>query len=328
MKTKLKKIKLLKRTQTERRTLHNVSICSICLFIFALAISPSSSAAKNQNQYLDPTDLLSSYNVQNPNEPKHLDAPIKINTVRKEPNQSALNDTIPINFEIQIEQNQPNQKEQTWQGLDDSPSRNLLRTSLSTIGNNDSNAKNELQKLINKINSAKFIIQKTTAPKKGKNRIQPSPDKNEPAQNAGKKQEKQKPENTTKTPLPDNQIAPETLQILEEASRRNQQIKNPLEFAEILYLSNNFKKAAELYQMALKQINDDTEADAQQKAWILFQLGNCLKHSDKQKAIQFYRKLITQFPDSIWTQTAKSREKITDWYLKEQPKKLISENKS
>jgi len=325
MKTKLKKIKPLKRTQTERRTLHNPSICSICLFIFALAISPPSSVAKNQNQYLDPTDLLSSYNVQNPNEPKHLEHPMKINAVRKKSNQSPLNDTVPINFEIQIEQNQPNQKEQTRLALDDSPSRNLLRTSLSVIGNNDSNAKNELQKLINKINSAKFISQKTTAPKKEKNRIQPPPDKNEPTQNAG---EKQKPENTTKTPLPDNQIAPETLQMIEESSRRNQQIKNPLELAEILYLSNNFKKAAELYQMALKQINDNTEADAQQKAWILFQLGNCLKHSDKQKAIQFYRKLITQFPDSIWTQTAKSREKITDWYLKAQPEKLISENKS
>ena len=108
------KTKKNKPAQTQRTILHNASIYTICLFIFALATPSSTSVAKKQNQSLDPTDLLSSYEIQNPNEPKHFAPIMKINAARKEPHQSVFKDAVPINFEVRIEQNQLNQKKQHY----------------------------------------------------------------------------------------------------------------------------------------------------------------------------------------------------------------------
>ena len=62
------------------------------------------------------------------------------------------------------------------------------------------------------------------------------------------------------------------------------------------------------------------------RAWILFQIGNCLKDDDLAKAQEMYRQLITECPGSPWAEPAKAREKLIDWYLKEKPRTLIAES--
>jgi hypothetical protein len=70
------------------------------------------------------------------------------------------------------------------------------------------------------------------------------------------------------------------------------------------------------------------------RAWILFQLGNCLRDSDPsagsgqalQAARNAYRRLIAEYPDSLWTDLAKARESLIDWYLKDDPLTLIKQH--
>ena len=55
------------------------------------------------------------------------------------------------------------------------------------------------------------------------------------------------------------------------------------------------------------------------RAWILFQLGNCLRETDSAKAQEAYMKLVSEYPDSPWTELAKAHGRLLTWYQKSRP---------
>lgn len=138
----------------------------------------------------------------------------------------------------------------------------------------------------------------------------------------------QKTQSTTDKSLPYKPVSVETLQMLHKLSTKPEQMHNHLELAEILFLSSHLKEAAIFYKHALKQMSQDDLISAKDKAWIIFQIANCLRDEDQQAAKKIYRQLINEYPNSLWTDLAKARERLIDWYLTDKPLTLIDENGS
>ncbi|MGB8227154.1 MAG: tetratricopeptide repeat protein [Sedimentisphaerales bacterium] len=188
-----------------------------------------------------------------------------------------------------------------------------------------SRSKNELQQIIKQINSVEFKPQNRTLESLIVVEPAGTAESNEALSNTdvpeGTKSEK--PETMPQR----GQITKQTLQIFEQLSQQPQQIKNPLELAEILFRSNQLKEAAKCYQEALKLMTANENGRHEDKAWILFQIGNCLQKDDPPTAMQMYKQLIVECPDSPWVDLAEAKSRLIDWYLKEKPNTLINERK-
>lgn len=78
-----------------------------------------------------------------------------------------------------------------------------------------------------------------------------------------------------------------------------------------------------MYQMAMQQ--DPTPVD---RAWALFQLGNCKRKDDPEMAMGFYRRLLTEYPDSQWGGVAEIQDQLIEWRRINNPAKLIKELKA
>jgi TolA-binding protein len=126
-----------------------------------------------------------------------------------------------------------------------------------------------------------------------------------------------------------------------------ERLNKPFELGELLFLSGHLKDAAICYQEALSRSSPD-KADPNQKpqqdakvpdvglktsllsiqsrAWILFQIGNCLRNDDPPTAMKMYKQLIAEYPDSPWVDLAKARSTLIDWYQKDNPRGLIAED--
>jgi len=128
--------------------------------------------------------------------------------------------------------------------------------------------------------------------------------------------------------LPYEPITDQTLQILKNLSQHPGNLRNPFELGETLFFSGNLKEAVIFYKEALKKKSSDDAGLARDRAWILFQMGNCLRNDDPPTARKIYGQLITEHPNSLWKELADARNKLLDWYQKDEPRKLIAEQKT
>ena len=192
-------------------------------------------------------------------------------------------------------------------------------------------SKNELEQLIQQLHSIvitlpeqppKSIITDKTASQTEPNETTKDTDNDVKPTKASIQPENQK------RMKPDYEYEPireDTLKMIESLMKEPERIQNPFELAELLYLSGHPEKAAKLYQQALNLSDPNAPEATRDKAWILFQIGNCLRDNDLQAAKNIYRKLIAEYPDHPWAGFAKVQEKIIDWYLKDKPHELIKE---
>ena len=77
--------------------------------------------------------------------------------------------------------------------------------------------------------------------------------------------------------------------------------------ADVLYRDKKFDKAVVYYKYALKKYKADSS-----QAWILYQLGNCLKSDYPQQGMEYYNKLLAKFPDSKWSDFAVIEKQICE----------------
>lgn len=127
--------------------------------------------------------------------------------------------------------------------------------------------------------------------------------------------------------LPEGYISAQTLKLFQELLQQPQQLKAPFELAEILFSSDCFNEAAVCYQVALDRLATDQADPYQDKAWILFQLGNCFQKSDPEKAMGKFRTVVADYSDCPWVEVAQAKSKFIDWRLKDNPLVLINECK-
>ena len=122
-------------------------------------------------------------------------------------------------------------------------------------------------------------------------------------------------------------MSSQTLQKVEEMLKDPNTIANPLELAEVLFRSGLAGPAGLCYKRALVSIGADDPNMANERAWILFQIGNCLQDDDPNASKESYADLIRTHPDSPWAEIAKSRHALIEWNQQDQPRKLIEELK-
>lgn len=134
-----------------------------------------------------------------------------------------------------------------------------------------------------------------------------------------------KPERAAvKAKLPYEPISAETLQMLKGLSTHPDKVDSPFDLAETLFLSGNLKEAAVFYTEAINRTKPNEVDPLGRRAWILFQVGNCLRNSDMPSAAKMYALLITEYPNSPWAQMAQAQAQVIDWYLRDEPQKLIA----
>ncbi len=121
-------------------------------------------------------------------------------------------------------------------------------------------------------------------------------------------------------PLPSTRTEGALKNLLQDPS----QARDPLKIAELLFLSGRTTDAAPFYQKALDHTRPADHLTDRDRAWILFQLGNCLRETDTTQAQDAYTKLIAEYPGSPWTELAKAYGQLASWYQTAQPHQLLA----
>ncbi len=190
-------------------------------------------------------------------------------------------------------------------------------------GEKDKSTKNELSRIIEQIRSINFGLQKEDFEPAIVPDVVPIDVPDEAVSEDPNEQNKKEEESS----LPYGLITNQTLQTIKSLSKKPGNLHNPFELGETLFLSGYLKEAAIFYQEALKRKSPDDAGSTRDRAWILFQIGNCLRNDDQTEAIKMYGQLITEYPNSPWKELADARRTLLDWYLKDEPHKLITERK-
>jgi tetratricopeptide (TPR) repeat protein len=207
--------------------------------------------------------------------------------------------------------------------------RQLRESTISALkSEDDERERTELQRLIEQVRSIRFEPKsRTPAPVIT---VEPST-RTEPNESLSVTQtmqqptEEQEPGPKLDSLLPYQPVSEQTLQTLENPAQHPDQLHNPLQLAEILFLSGQLKQAAMFYQQALNRIDPNDVASAQDRAWILFQIGNCLHNDDLPTAKKMYRQLIVEYPNCPWADLAQIRESLIDWFVNDKPGNLIAD---
>jgi tetratricopeptide (TPR) repeat protein len=195
--------------------------------------------------------------------------------------------------------------------------------------NQDAEMSEALKHLIRQVRSVKFE-EKTPRPTFTPPEESQSPTDTGMSRPAG--METQNPASSPAAPMTAVAAAPAAATTLPAGAQKTlsmlrqnpTQVRDPLEMAELLFLSGQAGEAAPFYARALQNISrDDPNYDAD-RAWILFQLGNCLRESDIAKAQEVYMKLVSEYPASPWTELAKAHGRLLTWYHKDRPEQLTT----
>ncbi len=231
-----------------------------------------------------------------------------------------------VNFDDKIDQTSPQISTVTPGDESGDPKRQLWRARISVHeGKEDDKRKNELKQLIELVRSIKFEPPKQPEPVINIGPVETTVEPNQIPSHLVMIDESSN--NTIEFKSPYEPITDRTLQMIGSVAQDPNQMENPFELGEVLYFSGHLKEATIFYQEALNRTDADKSGLNRDRAWILFQIGNCLKDYDLKKAQNIYRQLITEHPGSPWVEPAKTREKIVDWYLKEKPRALIAESR-
>jgi len=119
-------------------------------------------------------------------------------------------------------------------------------------------------------------------------------------------------------------LSPKTQKTLEDLRKNAARVRDPLEVAELLFLSGRPPEAVPFYEEALRRTSAGGAAAGADRAWILFQLGNCLRETDATKAQDAYMKLIAEYPNSPWTEMARASGRLVAWYQSTRPDQLVA----
>jgi len=287
-------------------------LCVSVLLIFSAA------QAKNMSQEFDPVNLL---NDSSASRNINIDKPVaKIERLSLDKKQIQTSGNIASNF-TEVSQKTSSYLLMT-QGPTTPQTMQLWKARISAPDDSASiQSKTQLRQMIKEINSIEF--------KPKQQSLEAAIDPNSKSQS---KKTVVATSSTQKTIVqientPTNsQLTTQTLQILKDLSQHPEKIENPFDLAEILFNAGYLKEAAICYQQALKDIQNQSKTDLD-KAWILFQIGNCLRKTDMPKALESYKKLIEQYPESQWTELAKAESTLISWFLENNPDAIVKQGK-
>ena len=213
--------------------------------------------------------------------------------------------TITANFASEVNDNLP---QNIPSSVDTSSKTQLMESRISSLPkDNDNNKTDELKKMIELVRSVKLEPRQLAQ--------QPAPSVATPAA--------EQPSQPVQTQPNESSTSNETLRLIENQLKDPNLISNPFELAEILFKSGKQVQAGICYKQALKVLPADDPNFATERAWILFQIGNCFKDEDPNTARESYAELIRTHSNSPWTEIAKARYSIIELYQQDNPGELI-----
>jgi len=119
-------------------------------------------------------------------------------------------------------------------------------------------------------------------------------------------------------------ITEQTINRLKKIAEKPEEVDNPYEIGNTLYLSNNIGEAAAFYQEALRRTTPEDMLSSDDRAWLLFQTGNSLRTVDMLAAADYFQKLITEYPNSPWADYARVQSNVLTWYINEKPDEILN----
>ncbi|NIP26123.1 MAG: hypothetical protein GWN67_12580 [Phycisphaerae bacterium] len=288
----------------------------LCFTFASICLLTSPARAQKRSQNPDQTDFLIPYLAQ-------TSQVAGVRTTGQERLQA--NGIEAVNFADKFNQTLPQMSTVTPGDPSSDPKRQLWRARISAHeGKEDNKRKNELRRLIELVRSIEFKPPKQPEPIINIGPVETTVESNQTPSDPVVREESSNKTIEFKSPY--EPITDRTLQMIGNVAQDPNQMENPFELGEVLYFSGHLKEATIFYQEALNRTDADKTGLNRDRAWILFQIGNCLKDYDLTKAQSIYRQLITEYPGSPWVEPAKAREKIVNWYLKEKPRSLIAES--
>ena len=278
-----------------------------------------------RNVMVSPIDLLAPYleeTAQNENTSTIQIKDNKVGSISQEKPQTS--DIVAVNVTKEVNQEFPGIDSAGPAKISTQHGRQLWRASMSLYqGERDNRGKFELKRLIEQIRSVEFKPPRLPEPSIA---IEPVETKNESNEIPSEVEVKDNSRIETIESISQYKtVTNHTLQMLVNIAQDPNQLENPFELGEVLYVSGHLREAAVFYQEALNRIDAEKNGSAKNRPWTLFQLGNCLRDHDLPAAKKMYVKLITEHPESPWVGPAKAREKLIDWFLKDKPQTLITE---
>ena len=211
---------------------------------------------------------------------------------------SEINDTLPKNIPSPVGTSSTKIEHQ------------LMESRISSLPEDNNNKTDELKKMIELVRSVKLEPHKPTQ--------QPVP--TVPAVTTTSVEPPSKP---VQTQPAENSTSDETIRLVETELKDPNLISNPFELAEILFKSGKKVQAGICYKQALKVLPANDPNVATERAWILFQIGNCFKDEDPNTARESYAELIRTHSNSPWAEIAKARYSIIELYQQDNPGELI-----
>ena len=203
-----------------------------------------------------------------------------------------------------------------------SPQRQLWRADISLARDGqDQKSKTALMRMIEQVRSVKLVprkpqVESVIVP------VEAAPA--EPNQVPSDALDKAENVQDRKPKLPYEPISAETIGMLRDLSRDPGKVDSPFDLAETLFLSGNMKEASLFYTEALGRTEPNDVGSSMYRAWMLYQTGNCLRKTDPPVATQMYTRLLTEYPDSPWSEMAAAQMRLIDWYLQNEPHKLVA----
>ena len=200
--------------------------------------------------------------------------------------------------------------------------RQLWRADISLAKDGkDQKSRDTLMRMIEQVRSVRFLPPKPVAESVVVPVEAPVAEPNEALPDASV--ERQAEQDQSKPRLPYEPITERTLQVLRDLSKDPEKVDSPFDLAETLFLSGNVKEAAVFYTEALVRTDPNDATSSRDRAWVLYQTGNCLRKTDPPVATKMYTRLLTEYPDSPWADIAAAQTRLIDWYLKDEPHKLV-----
>lgn len=209
--------------------------------------------------------------------------------------------------------------------------KDIDKDNIALIPDKDTNTKKDLANVIEQIRSIEF--NKTTAVATDTKKTDPNNKTEKKPATSGNEQSSALDDIadsniiTQKIDQP-TPLSKKTLEMVAQICNDPVSFSNPFELAELLYATGRLPEAAILYKQALEKMRLQKGASDYNIAWTMFQTANCLRAVDQTQAAQMYKRLVEEFPDCQWVEVAKAKEKLLQFYMRQDTQSIIKSKKA
>ena len=196
----------------------------------------------------------------------------------------------------------------------------LRKSSLKRLqANKSSEINSQMQDVLNRLKGLDFVEKKGEDNKQAENAITDARVSKKERDN-GKTQPAESRPDPEKTKIVKNK---ETDETAADIMIDDKKVIDTFSLAESLFLAGDRKNALLYYRKSMAKTIYSKNTPNPHRAWILFQIGNCLYNIDKKAAINAYQQLIDEHKSCEWVGCARTQLDILKWIENENPAQLV-----